>query len=126
MFACDKSDDTVIETPEPEPEPEPLQTGEIRIKAYPDEDNKISFIIVSKKITIDWGDETTEEFTPNGTPEAFVHEYTDQQPKHIIIHTEEMNDFGAFSMVRIDNVFLHTFGLLEEIIFGKCPPSKIY
>ena len=99
---------------------EPLQPGEVRIKARPDEDNKISFIVVAGKIRIDWGDGITEEFTPNGMPEGLVHEYTDQNLKTITIHTEEMVDFGACSMININGVFMHTFGRLEEIYFGKC------
>ena len=100
--------------------PDPLQPGEVRIKACPDEDNKLSFIMVAKKILIDWGDDTTEEFTPNGVPEGLVHEYIDQNPKHITVHTEEMIDFGACSMINIYGITMQTFGRLQEIYFGKC------
>ena len=117
FFACDKS---VSDRDEIGPL-EPLQPGEVRIKAYPNEDNKISFIVVSQKIIIDWGDDTTEEYTPNGWPERFIHEYTDKNPRNITLRTEEMNVFGAFSLVKSNNGMLQTFGNVEEIIFGKCP-----
>ena len=98
----------------------PLRSGEVRIKARPDEDKKISFIVVAEKILIDWGDGTTEEFTPNGMPKGLVHEYMEQNLMNITIHTEEMVNFGACSMININGVFMQTFGRLEEIYFGKC------
>jgi len=116
LFACDNPIiDDIIE------QLEPLQTGEIRIKAWPGEDNQFSFIIVSEKIFIDWGDGTTEEHTPNGLPEGFIHEYTDHNQKCITIRTEEMSAFGAFNLVNSSMGVLQTFGRLEEINFGKCP-----
>ena len=42
--------------------PEKLRLGEIRIKAYPANNQKISFQILSKKFSVDWGDGTVEEF----------------------------------------------------------------
>jgi len=116
LFACNKPVDDGIEINNPEP----LQPGEVRIKAYPNEENKISFVVVSKKISIDWGDSSIEEFTPNGMSEGFIHEYTDNKPKHITLQTEEMYAFGAFSMIQINGLYVQTFGHLEEIIFGKC------
>ena len=116
LFACNNpvDNDPDIENPEP------LQSGEVRFKTYPNEDKEISLIVVSKSIRIDWGDGTTEEFTPNGASEMFAHTYRDHNPKIITLHTEEMKAFGAFSMVRMNGVYVQTSGYLEEIHFEKC------
>ena len=99
---------------------EPLQSGEVRIKAHPAEDNTIAFMVVAKKILIDWGDGVTEEVAPNGIWKGLVHEYAGQHLQDITFHTEEMVAFGAGSMINVNGVFMHTFGCLEEIYFGKC------
>ena len=101
--------------------PDPLQTGEVRIKACPDEDYRISFIVEAETVSIDWGDGTTEDHIPNGLPEGFVHNYEDQSPKHITIRTEKMEAFGACTIVSANIGIIRTFGFLEEIAFGKCP-----
>jgi hypothetical protein len=67
MFACNNADITHgDEGKDANEQSKSLQTGEVRIKACPDTDNKISFLVTSERISIDWGDETTEDFTPNG------------------------------------------------------------
>ncbi|MDR2916670.1 MAG: RagB/SusD family nutrient uptake outer membrane protein [Tannerella sp.] len=126
LFACNSIDDDNNKPGNPENgenngEESSLQIGEVRIKAYPNDDNKISFVAVADKILIDWGDGTTEEFAPNGgSSKEFIHEYVNQNPQNITIRTEGMKAFGAYTLVSVLEI-AQTFGYLEEVRFGECP-----
>ena len=71
-----------------------LKTGQVEIKVEPNNSKKVKFRATAKKITIDWGDGTTDELTPNGTDRVFIHEYTDQNLKTILINTESLTNIG--------------------------------
>ena len=114
--------------------PEKLRLGEIRIKAYPANNQKISFQILSKKFSVDWGDGTVEDFisdeepvtvilpgtageneiTIYGTLETASHEYANNNIQEIIILTEELIGIGKGSNMEMN-------GNYREIRFGKCP-----
>ena len=68
-----------------------LKTGQIEIKVYPDGKNKVEFYITAKKVTIDWGDGSVDELTPNGVYKNFTHEYPNQNLRTVKVNTEEMN-----------------------------------
>jgi len=92
-----------------------LKKGQIEIKVYPNDDNKVSFYVMAKKITIDWGDGSVDELTPNGVWKEFIHEYVNQNFQTILISTEEAT------------VFYDRKGVYNELRFGDCPDlEKIY
>jgi len=88
-----------------------LKAGEIEIKAYPDNnrDNKIIFSATAKKITIDWGDGTVNEFNPNGKGMEFSHQYQFADYKTVSIMTELITDYEH-----------KTYSEQLELRFGKC------
>lgn len=90
-----------------------LQTGEVRIKAY-SENNKISFQAITQKIIIDWGDGSKDELYPNGILREFVHEYTNQNLQNITISTDGLKFIG-----KIENVEMQ--GKFQELRIGNCP-----
>ena len=109
--ACEKSlvgdeNEEVIDNNEI---PEKLKIGEVRMKVYPANNKKVSFHILAKKISIDWGDGVTDEFTINEEIKNCSHEYSNNNLRTIIIHTEELEGIGKMS------------GNYEEIRFGECP-----
>jgi Leucine-rich repeat (LRR) protein len=91
-----------------------LTTGQIEMKGYPDTNNTVTFFARAKKITVDWGDGTVEEFAPQ-TVEVVIklfHKYLTQNLQTVKVNTEEMTYIG------IGNV------LLYELRFGNCPDLK--
>ena len=91
-----------------------LKTGQIEIKVEPNSDKKVTFNATAKKITIDWGDGNSDELTPNGIKRDFIHEYTDQNLKTILINTESLTDIS----IKYDN---KKNGTYRELWFGDCP-----
>jgi Leucine-rich repeat (LRR) protein len=93
-----------------------LTTGQIEIKVYPDDNNKVSFYMRAKKIVIDWGDGFTSKPTSTGVIEQiFVHEYATKNIKTIKIDTEELTNFYNYE---------NYYGSCEELKFGNCPDLK--
>ena len=92
-----------------------LKSGQIEFKAYPDKDNKISFFATAKKITIDWGDGTKDEFEPNGSEKEFIHEFSNQNFQTVSIVTESITSFQPSKSGK---------GTLHELRFGKCSELK--
>ena len=86
-----------------------LKEGQIEIKVSPDGGNKVSFSAAVANITIDWGDGSIEEFTPNGTTKEFTHSYADKKLRTITIDTELMTQFDL------------DLGYYEELRFGDSP-----
>jgi len=92
--------------------PEKLNIGEIRMKVYPS-DKKVSFHVLAKKISIDWGDGVTDEFTMNEEIKNCSHDYVNNNLRTIIIHTEELRGIGK--------AVIEMSGNYTEIHFGECP-----
>lgn len=93
-----------------------LQTGEIKIKAYPDEMNRIAFNIQAKELMIDWGDNSGSFIDEqNGVDKNFSHEYSNQNLQTIKVSTDEMTSFTC------DSNFPDIFGTFQELRFGNCP-----
>lgn len=90
-----------------------LQTGQIEIKAYPDDNNKIGFSVDTARITIDWGDGNIEEATPKGNKRSlkykFKHTYPNYNLQTIRINAERMTEFEW------------RWGNFPELQFGDCP-----
>jgi hypothetical protein len=97
-----------------------LKTGQIELKGYPNNSNKMSFRVTANKMTIDWGDGKIEERTPNGKSMEFVHEYAYQDFQTIKVDTEGMIDFT------INNGYSYSefFGTYHELRLGDCPELK--
>ena len=91
-----------------------LKKGQIEIKGYPNNSNKMSFRATASKITIDWGDGSVDELTPNGVESEFVHEYANQNFQTIKINTETMTYVSL-------NGYSATY---NELRFGDCPDLK--
>lgn len=108
LFSCEENNNGE------ENNTEQLQTGEIRIKAYPNSSQTVSFQTISQKIIVDWGDGTKDELISDGIKiESSTHEYSNQDLKEIIIHTTDLKAFGAS-----DN--FPGQGAFNEIRFGDC------
>jgi len=93
-----------------------LSTGQVEVKVYPDTYNNVynvSFSAITQKITIDWGDGTTDNLTPNGAYKSFSHVYSNQNLQTIKVNTEGMTGFE-------DGI-----GYLQELEFGNCPDLTI-
>ena len=114
FVTCNKDDDTGGSN-------NGLKSGQIEFKAYPGEDNKISFNAKAKKITIDWGDGIINEFTPNGIEREFVHEYTNQNFQTVSFVTESIT---SISFERPLIVGQWQWQDLHELRFGKCVDLK--
>ena len=93
--------------------PETLKIGEIRIKAFPSDNKKISFQVYAKKISIDWGDGMTDEFIINEEIKNCSHDYANNNLQTIIIQTEEL--------IGIGKAVIEMNGNYKEIRFGECP-----
>ena len=122
-----------IEAPENEI-PEELQLGEIRMKAFPDENKKISFQILAKKISVDWGDGNVEELVSDNEMVAVLipsitgynrvtlfsdyktvsHEYSNNNLQKIRIFAEDIICIG-------NSAYIEMSGTFKEIQFGECP-----
>ena len=91
-----------------------LKTGQIEIKVYPNDKNIVSFYAIVKQITIDWGDGSIDELTPNNNGRQFTHEYTNGNLQTIKINTEELKlcDLGKSYLSN---------GIFYELRFGNCP-----
>jgi len=96
-----------------------LKTGQIEMKVYPDTKNKVAFWSDPQKATIDWGDGTIDELTPNGVGKFFTHEYSNQNLRTIIVNTEKMTLLGVgdATEVKINCQF-------QELKFGNCTDLK--
>ena len=116
LIACSKMDDNdVLGGSNSGGSNNGLKSGQIEIKAYPDENKKISFYVTAKKITIDWGDGNKDEFTPNGANIEYSHEYAYQNFQTISIVTESITSISFYS---------YTKGTVHELRFGKCTELK--
>ena len=71
-----------------------LKTGQIEMKVYPDNDNKVSFWATTGKITIDWGDGYIDKLTLNGNQQEFYHTYPNNNLKTIYIESEKLQGLG--------------------------------
>lgn len=112
LSGCKKDDDSNND----------LLDGEVQIKATPATDNTILFYTAAEKITIDWGDSSIDEYTPNGVEKRFTHEYPNRNLQTVSFVAEAMTKFSyngdpnyGFSLGK---------GTLREIRFGKCTELK--
>jgi hypothetical protein len=89
-----------------------LKTGQIEIKGYAKEkDNKISFSVTTKTITIDWGDGKVDEITPNGVKKDVLHEYASSSDfQTILINTEDLTE-----------IYFPVSERIHELRLGNCP-----
>jgi len=89
-----------------------LKTGQIEIKAYPDKNNKISFYATATSLTIDWGDGSVEEYTPNGIRLEFTYEYVNSNFQTIKVNTNKITHFNISDS--------SSKGIFHELRFGDC------
>jgi len=87
-----------------------LKTGQIEIKAYPD-NNRIGFGATVQRITIDWGDGNVEQLSPTSDRPEYSHVYSNQNLQTIKVNTEGMTRFT-------DTSYSDNF---QELRFGNCP-----
>ena len=123
VFSCNQDDDDIINGNDSD-DNKNLKKGQIEIKGYPDNDNKMSFIVTATKITIDWGDGSIEELTPNGTESEFVHEYANQDFQTIKINTEVMTSLVLGNGSHYDDDYDIIRGRYNELRLGDCPDLK--
>ena len=112
IFSCsdDDDDNTIVDDNN-------LGKGEVEIKSYPDRNNnRVSFFATVDKITIDWGDGSVDELTPNGVYREFTHEYANPNFRTIKINTE------AMTYIRLD--YASTASSYNELRIGNCPNLK--
>jgi Leucine-rich repeat (LRR) protein len=64
--------------------------GQVEMKGYPNSEGKRSFYARVKNITIDWGDGTIDEITPNGVEMEFSHTYSNKNLQSIVIKTDKL------------------------------------
>ena len=101
-----------------------LKTGQVEMKGYPDDSNRISFIATAKKITINWGNGKIDEFTPNGVERKFTYEYLNSNYQTILINAENLTYIGSITPDK--NVPPGSGGAVNaykynELRFGDCP-----
>lgn len=88
-----------------------LQTGQIEIKAYPDDNGEIAFSIKTVEVRIDWGDGNIDSFFSNGYGKIYNHLYSNKNLQIIKVDTYRMTEFytdfdgsaGTFCKLRFDN-----------------------
>jgi len=101
-----------------------LKTGQVEIKAdmeYINQpENIFSFYATAKKISIDWGDGTVEEFTPNGAENKFQHKYSYNIKPTVTIETESLTNLSFVGK----SVGDWLWGTVMELRFGKCTELK--
>ena len=83
--------------------------GQVEMKVYPNNENKISFHATVTKVTIDWGDGSIEKFTPHGLHGEFSHEYRTQNLYTIKVVADELVYYAIGT------------GTYNELRFGDCP-----
>ena len=100
-----------------------LQDGQIEIKVYPEIiKNIVKFYTTTQKITIDWGDGTVDDLTPNGITIGFTHTYTNDNLQTVKVNTEGMTYFYCSSHdCQTNRVYGFAF---QELRFGNCPELK--
>ena len=89
-----------------------LKAGQIEIKAYPDKNNKISFYATATSLTIDWGDGSVEEYTPNGIRLEFTYEYVNSNFQTIKVNPNKITHFNVSDS--------SCKGVFHELRFGDC------
>ena len=101
-----------------------LKAGQIEIKAYPDQNNKLSFYAAAKSLTIDWGDGSIDVITSNGVGKEIIHEYTNQNFQTIKINTEGLELIIICHNTSYPYNTIQTKGACHELRFGSCPDLK--
>jgi len=97
-----------------------LSTGQIEMKVYPDNNNNVSFSAMTQKLTIDWGDGTVDNLTPNGVGKSFPHVYSNQNLQTVKVTTSGMT--GTLNDVSYNYGFaLDGSASFQELKFGNCP-----
>ena len=94
-----------------------LKNGQIEIKVYPDENNKISFTATAKEITIDWGDGNIDELTPDNVEKEFIHEFSNQNLQTILITSNSIEKLGYEDTYK---------GKFQEFRFGETSLKELY
>ena len=74
-----------------------LEKGQIEIKVYPDESGRVSFTATAKEISIDWGNGSIDNLTPNGIRREFTHEYPNQNLQTILITSSNIEILSCSS-----------------------------
>jgi len=98
----------------------PLQTGQIEIKAYPDEKNEIAFYVETWEIEIDWGDSNIEFYIIRTTDGTFRHKYPNQNCQTIKINSYNM----VFLNCGTDSC--ESAGTFMELRFGYMPNLQCF
>ena len=105
------------------------------------ENRKVSFVAtVNGKITIDWGDDSIEEFTVNEVPDFFEHTYDIVNFKTISVKANGLQHFyfggeavakwyGILERIKLKNcpdlnLLCCNHGSLEELDLSNCPALK--
>lgn len=92
-----------------------LKKEQIELKGNPnDTDNKISFTVQAKKISVDWGDGEVDDYTPNGNSMSISHVYANPNYKTILISAEEITTFAI----------RYKEGKIQDFRTGDCPNLK--
>jgi len=109
-----------------------LSTGQIEMKVYPDKNNNVSFYAMTQKMTVDWGDGTINDLTPNNGSGFILphHVYSNQNLQTVKVNTENMtgdasvvvNSGGSTTASSYWGFQMNTG--LQAIKFGNCPELK--
>ncbi|MDR1454405.1 MAG: RagB/SusD family nutrient uptake outer membrane protein [Tannerella sp.] len=95
----------------------------IDVKAYPDdESNTVSFLALTQKASIDWGDGSVDEIVPGGGMKEFVHVYRERNLHDIKIYTERLKSISFPAKGVFTELHFGDFRELEEI---DCPNQQL-
>ena len=82
LGGCNKNDDDTSNNG--------LKSGQVEFKARRNNRGEIAFLAIAKKISIDWGDGTKEDFFPNGVSKLYAHNYNDDNIQTVSVMTESL------------------------------------
>jgi len=100
-----------------------LKNGQIEIVVTPSYDYDVSFVATADKITIDWGDDCFDNFSPNRDLQTFSHQYVNQDKHTIRIESENLVRFSNFFTG--SNGLLISSGIFHELYVGEMNELKI-
>jgi Leucine-rich repeat (LRR) protein len=123
---CTGSDDNPDDPNAPGSRVNNLNPGQITIRAKPVSGDKISFIAAFQKITIDWGDGSTDEFTNSGAVVTTLeHEYENQNVQEITVNTEMLTSLDFKSHRSQTNCIELMIGVCPDLISLDCFSSGL-
>ena len=96
------------------------KTGQVEMKVSPDSNEEISFTATANKIIINWGDDSIDEFIPNGVEKEFTHKYSNNilNLKTIVINTENLISISYNDNSISNNDYKKPF--FSELRFKDC------